>query len=170
MPSFPISLVTRAAAHMPLPFVRIATGRAFATVLRSHPRLFDRLGDQARKRYAFVPTDLPFAFLVEPARRRFAVVCKRGPIRAHATATGSILLLLGLLEGRSDGDAAFFSRGLVVSGDMEAMLALRNALDDSGIDLPTDLGASAGLFAPLLTRAGRVLRDRLLGREGEQWS
>ncbi|HCJ72757.1 MAG TPA: hypothetical protein DHW67_14410, partial [Agrobacterium sp.] len=56
----------------------------------------------------------------------------------------------------------FFSRDLSVTGDMEAMLALRNALDDSGIDLPRDLGAFAGPFAPMITRVANRLRGHVL--------
>ncbi len=163
-------LLARLASGVPRPLVAAIAARVFDTVLKRHPGVFDRLGEQARKRYAFVPTELPFTFVVEPGRRSLRVLRKYAPTRAHATAAGSILLLLELLEGRSDGDAAFFSRDLVVSGDMEAMVALRNALDDSGIDLPRDLGASAGTFGPLLTWAGRVLRRRTLARRSPQWN
>lgn len=166
----PLPLLARLASGVPRPIAAAVATRMFDSVLRRHPGVFDRLGEQARKRYAFVPTELPFTFVVEPGRRSLRVLYKHAPARAHATATGSILLLLELLEGRSDGDAAFFSRDLVVSGDMEAMLALRNALDDSGIDLPRDLGASAGPFGPLLTRAGKALRKRTLARRSPHWN
>ena len=50
------------------------------------------------------------------------------------------------------------------AGDMEAMLALRTALDDSGFDLPRDLGKAAGPLAPLVTRlAETVWRRALVG-------
>jgi predicted lipid carrier protein YhbT len=35
-----------------------------------------------------------------------------------------------MIDGALDGDALFFSRDLRVSGDTEAVVALRNALDD----------------------------------------
>ena len=73
-----------------------------------------------------------------------------------------MLTLLALLEGRIDGDAMFFARSLSITGDMEAMLALRNALDDSGFDLPRDLGKAAGLLAPLVTRFAETVRRRAL--------
>jgi len=41
--------------------------------------------------------------------------------------------MIELLEGRADGDALFFSRTLTVEGDMEAVVALRNAIDGSEI-------------------------------------
>jgi predicted lipid carrier protein YhbT len=34
-----------------------------------------------------------------------------------------------LLEGKLDGDALFFSRDLVVDGDTEAVVMLRNIID-----------------------------------------
>ena len=39
-------------------------------------------------------------------------------------------LLLSLVDGEDDGDAAFFSRDLVIAGNTEAVVSLRNALDD----------------------------------------
>lgn len=166
LPSIVIATVSRA----PLPLVRAATGLVFRTVLDRHPGLFDRLGAEAHKRFAFAPSDLPFAFLIEPHRRAIAVHRKRTRLRADATATGPIVLLLALLEGRLDGDALFFSRDLSVSGDMEAMLALRNALDDCSFDLPRDLGAAAGPLAPLVTRAAALVRDRALSGGARAWS
>jgi len=163
-------ILARPLAATPLPLVRAATRLVFARVLERHPNLFDRLGAEARKRFAFIPTDLPFAFLVQPARRVISVHRKRTPVLADATATGPILLLLALLEGRIDGDAVFFSRDLTVSGDMEAILALRNALDDCGFDLPRDLGASAGPLGPLVTRAATHIRDRALAGGDRAWS
>ena len=164
------ALVARPLGHAPLPLVRAATRLVFAKVMKRHPGLFDRLGPEASKRFAFVPTDLPFAFLIEPARRRISVERKKTPVRADATATGPILLLLALLEGRIDGDAVFFSRDLSVSGDMEAILALRNALDDCSFDLPRDLGASAGPLGPLVTLAAERIRERALAGGDRAWS
>ena len=73
-----------------------------------------------------------------------------------------MLTLLALLEGRIDGDAVFFSRSLSVTGDMEAMLALRNALDDCSFDLPRDLAAMAGPLALPFRRIAEVIRHRAL--------
>lgn len=165
-----LSLLARLSSRVPRPMAAAVATRIFNAVLRRHPAMFDRLGAHARKRYAFEPAEFPFAFVVEPARRTLRVLPKGAPTHAHASAAGSLVLLLALLEGRSDGDAAFFARDLAVSGDMEAMLALRNALDDCGVDLPRDLGAFAGVFGPLLARAGDALRARALGGGGGQWS
>ncbi|AGH97674.1 hypothetical protein A11S_851 [Micavibrio aeruginosavorus EPB] len=35
-----------------------------------------------------------------------------------------------MIDGRYDGDALFFSRDIYIEGDTEAVVCLRNALDD----------------------------------------
>lgn len=135
----------------------------FAGVMKAHPDLFERLGDYRSCRYCFSPADLPLHFVVVPATGTLTVFRRGGePPAADARIEGPLVLLLGLLEGRCDADALFFSRDLAVTGDMEAMLALRNALDDSGFDLPRDLGRAAGPLAPLVTRAAEAIRRRAL--------
>ena len=66
------------------------------------------------------------------------------------------------LSGTLDGDAVFFSRSLTLTGDMEAMLALRNALDDCGFDLPTDLAPTVGPFAPVFRQLAQRVREHAL--------
>ena len=66
-----------------------------------------------------------------------------------ATIRGPLLVLIDLLEGRLDGDAAFFSRDLAFEGDTEAVVVLRNAVDSGEIDLTADLLSVLGpLTAP----------------------
>lgn len=146
----------------PLPLVQRATQLVFNQMLRQHPNLFDRLGSHASKSFRFTPTDLNLSFLIVPTQRRITVSRKAADLHADTAAGGPMLTLLALLEGRIDGDAMFFARSLSIAGDMEAMLALRNALDDSGFDLPRDLGTVAGPFAPLVTRFAEAVRHRAL--------
>jgi predicted lipid carrier protein YhbT len=70
---------------------------------------------------------------------------------------------MGLIDGSYDGDALFFSRDLVVEGDVEAVLALRNAIDDAGVDLVAD---TAALFGPLGPLGERLLGGALLRLKG----
>ena len=54
-----------------------------------------------------------------------------------------------MIDGSLDGDALFFSRDLRVSGDTEAVVALRNALDDlQGSALDSVLEAFGPLSKP----------------------
>ncbi|WP_027998655.1 ubiquinone anaerobic biosynthesis accessory factor UbiT [Sinorhizobium arboris] len=155
---------------VPIPIIEGAVRLMFSRLLRRHPALFDRLGEHRAKRYAFRPTDLPLSFVIEPARPSVSVMRKQLEAPADAVVGGPLFLLLALLEGRSDADALFFSRSLMVTGDMEALLALRNALDSAEIDLPRDLGESAGPLAAFVIRTAAAIRRRALAGENAAWN
>lgn len=113
------------------------------------------------------PTDLPIGFALHPGAHPPRVEVFRGDAHgpARATVTGPMLLLLDLLQGRLDGDAAFFTRDLTIEGDTETVLLLRNVLDGAGIDLAEDL-VPGSLPSPVRRRAVVVLSgaERLLRR------
>lgn len=140
---------------------------ALSTVLvRRHGAMLERLADFAGATCLVVPQDLPMAFLItlrapplaprlqlaDPARMDSA-----GVNQPRATIRADIATLFELLEGRIDGDALFFSRDLVVEGDMEVVVALRNAVDDAGIDLIADATSMLGPFAAQAERLGRSM-------------
>jgi predicted lipid carrier protein YhbT len=83
--------------------------------------------------------------------------------------SGPLVLLLALAEGRADGDAEFFGRQIVVEGDMEAALALRNALENEAIDFARDLAPGGLARGPVEAGLAR-LRTYLMAREGGQWN
>lgn len=155
---------------IPVGVVQQVTSVVFRHVMARHPGLFDRLGEYATKRYGFIPTDLPFAYEILPSGPSIRAVRRGSPMNTDAAVEGPIAILLALLEGRVDGDAVFFSRALEVSGDTEAVLALRNALDDSEIDLPTDLAILAGPLGAPVRQAFERLRTRMLGERINEWS
>ena len=155
----PLSL---ALDRVPLVVMQRVVDTVFQRALQQHPDVFDRLGSQAGKRFRFTPADLDLSFVIHPASRRIVTYRKDRTPPVAASVSGPLLTLLALLEGRLDGDAAFFSRSLTVNGDMEAMLALRNALDDCGFDLPTDLSGLAGPFAKPFQRLAELVRSRAL--------
>ena len=79
---------------------------------------------------------------------------------------GPLLSLLGLLDGTFDGDALFFSRGIAISGKVDALLALRNAIEDADLK-PSDfvgLGGSIGSIADSLVFNTVALARRLAAR------
>ena len=78
--------------------------------------------------------------------------------------------MLALAEGRVDGDALFFARRLVVDGDMEAVLALRNALDDNGIDIVKSFGRLSGPAVGATTRILEAFRRGALESQGVRWN
>lgn len=146
----------------PLALVQKGVELAFGQALRQHPDLFDRLGEHAAKSFGFRPSDLDLGFVVHPSTPAIRVYRAKKMPRVDAAMSGPMLTLLALLEGRIDGDAVFFSRELKVTGDMEAMLALRNGLDNCGFDLPRDLAGLAGPLAFPARRIAEVVRERAL--------
>jgi len=162
LPSVP-PLLAQVVRPLPLLPLQIALSTFLRRILRRHPQLLDRLGAHRGKRFGIKPTDLPFAFVIQatPSRPQLEVM-RDLPAGLDACISASIASLLALAEGRLDGDALMFSRQLVLEGDVEAVLALRNAIDDASLDVVAEVGA---LFGPLGRPVQRVLaaaRDTIL--------
>lgn len=141
-------------AGLPLgPFLTVSL-RALA---RRRPQVFERLGEHRRARYLIDPTDLPFAFCVVPDGTAAVVrmVFRSSEAPSDVAIRGPILTLLGILEGTLDGDALFFHRAISVTGKTEAVVALRNAIEDAELR-PSDLLGLPGAF-------GRVADAGILG-------
>ncbi|HEY4774687.1 MAG TPA: SCP2 sterol-binding domain-containing protein [Xanthobacteraceae bacterium] len=119
-------------AHVPIFLMQPVLDRIATHVARSRPELFARLGPHTRKRYLIDPMDLPFVLVLIPdAARPHLRAYRRAEYPRHdARIAGTFLTLLEMIAGSLDGDALFFTRDLQVSGDTEAVVALRNALDD----------------------------------------
>jgi O2-independent ubiquinone biosynthesis accessory factor UbiT len=120
------------------------------SLARRQPRLFERLGDHRTASYLIDPIDLAFAFNVVPDGDRsiVRVVSKSTTSGSGVLIRGPILTLLGVLEGTLDGDALFFSREISISGRTDAVLALRNTIEDAELS-PADLLGLRGLLARL---------------------
>lgn len=144
-PAF-VSLALRPLPLFPLqPFLALCV----KAVLKKHPQIFDRLGEHAEKRFGLNPTDFPFAFVLDPHPQNPSVKAVRElPPGLDAQISGPLVGLMGMADGSYDGDALFFSRDLVIEGDMEAVVALRNALDDAQIDFIELAATHLGPFAP----------------------
>ncbi|MDL2403877.1 ubiquinone anaerobic biosynthesis accessory factor UbiT [Rhizobium mayense] len=155
---------------VPLPIAQRVATLLFDQFLTKHPALFDRLGCFETSRFAFIPNELPFAFLICPAKKAIQTYRRGARLTADATIEGPFFLLLALAEGRVDGDALFFSRRLTVTGNMEAVLALRNALDDNNIDLAEDFANAAGPLQSAAKVAIVFLRKHALRAEGLAWN
>lgn len=133
---------------LPLQIVVDALARGIA---RRRPAIFTRLGPHAGRVLVVDPRELPFCFVLDTAPRRPGCRVRRAsPPDAAAVISGPLLALVALARGRLDADALFFSREIDVAGDMEAALALRNALDDAEVDVLREAAALAGPFAPAL--------------------
>lgn len=167
IPTFPAA-AARLLHGVPPALIETILSRLVAVTTERHPRLFDRLGVHAGARYLIDPTDLPFVLIIHPAATdgRLRVLPRDTMEPRDARIGGPLAALLGLVHGSYDGDALFFSRDLVVEGDTEAVLALRNAIDDAEIDLSEEALHALGPLRALAARpvAGILpLIERLTG-------
>lgn len=141
--------------HLFPAFAGLPLGPLLTLSLRSlagrQPRLFDRLGEHRTACYFIDPIDLAFAFTVVPDAERsiVRVVRKSEAATSSVQIRGPILTLLSLLDGTLDGDALFFSRIISISGRTEAVLALRNTIEDAELR-PADLLGLRGALARLV--------------------
>ncbi|MDC7684435.1 SCP2 sterol-binding domain-containing protein [Asticcacaulis sp. BYS171W] len=102
-----------------------------------HPGLSDRLGEAEGRSYRFVLKDFPIDALakVEKSRLRIGLLDKSAVAGEDVRVSGRLAALFELLQGERDGDALFFTRDIETSGNTEALLVLRNALESEEIDL-----------------------------------
>lgn len=118
--------------------------------------MFGRLGPYKTAIFLIDPVNLPFALVLHPDPDNVSLrACSRKALpRYDARISGKFLNLLHLIDGEMDGDALFFSRDLVISGNTEAVVCLRNALDD--VD-----GSIAEMIAEMMGKPGQALLTRL---------
>lgn len=152
-------------APLPLPVLQPALNRIMQHMLARYPALFARLGPHQHSRFCIDPTNLPFVFLLEPDSRapRLRVFRRHQHVEADARISGSLLNLLDLIDGRLDGDALFFSRELIVEGNTEAIVCLRNALDDVDGNAVDDIVNALVLFRRPMQRALAFVRATRTG-------
>jgi len=118
----------------------------------ANPDMFDRLGPHRHAYFLIDPVNLPFALVLHPDPEELSFrACQRksAPV-CTARISGKFLHLLRLVDGDQDGDALFFSRDLDISGNTEAVVCLRNALDD--VD-----GSIAQMVADMFGPPGRAI-------------
>jgi len=117
---------------VPLLLLQPIFSRIALHVAQTRPELFARLGAHAGKRFLIDPVDLPFVLVLTPRAELPQLTVHRRHAKPPfgACIAGTFANLLEMIDGSIDGDALFFSRALRVTGDTEAVVALRNALDD----------------------------------------
>jgi O2-independent ubiquinone biosynthesis accessory factor UbiT len=137
--------------------------RTVRRIAQRHPEMFDRIAPYQTSNFVIVPQELPFALLLrpDPAAPTLRAVPRDALPEHEARIEGRFKLLLELVDGESDGDAAFFSRDLTISGNTEAVVSLRNALDDMDGSVAQE---TADLFGP----PGRMILSMLRGRKDKR--
>jgi predicted lipid carrier protein YhbT len=128
---------SRPAARMTLPPLPLfplqpVLARIVRRIAAENPSMFNRLGPWAGADFIIDPVNLPFALHLRPDRAAPLLrAVSRHALPPHvAHISGRFLDLLELIDADLDGDALFFSRALVIEGNIEAVVSLRNALDD----------------------------------------
>jgi predicted lipid carrier protein YhbT len=120
--------------------------RIVERMLAKHPDILARMGEKAGASILIDPVDMPFVLVLRPnpeapeariLRRVVAPAC-------DARVSASFLTLLRTIDARADADALFFSRDLKVGGDVEAVVRLRNAIDDVDGSIAADIAALHG--------------------------
>lgn len=156
-PGFPMPVGLMCAALRPF------LDRVVRRIAAHHPEMFTRIAPYETADFVIVPTELPFALHLrpEPLAPMLRAIPKDRLPPFHACIEGRFLLLLELVDGERDGDAAFFSRDLTISGNTEAVVSLRNAIDDIDGSIAQE---TADLFGP----PGRAILNILRRRSGRQ--
>lgn len=122
------------AAMQPMAVMLTASLRRLA---RQRPDVFERLGPARQARILICPAGLPVAFLVCPDGSAGAVQVVRAaaPTPCEARIEAPLDLLLRLMQGSEDGDAAFFAADLWIEGETAVVLSLRNAIEEAEMQL-----------------------------------
>ncbi|PCI85860.1 MAG: sterol-binding protein [Hyphomicrobiales bacterium] len=133
---------------MPLSVLRPIAQHITTKIGKKHPHLFARLGTHTKTRYLIKPTNIPWVALLIPDQDKpiMRIYSRTQPPAHDAVIEGKFLFLLSMLDGASDGDALFFNRALSIGGDTEAVVCLRNALDDVEGSVAGDI---ADAFGPI---------------------
>lgn len=153
-------IVSSALRPLPLLPLEIFLQQLTSSIVTRHPDILHRIGRPDLLRIGIDPIDVPFAIEITLRNSSAGVRLMRSlngpPIDARIT--GTLAALMGLVDGEADGDALFFSREIAVTGDIAAILALRNAVDAAEIALLREATALVGLW---LSQPGRLLRGLL---------
>ena len=159
------ALLRLALAPVPLVLFQPLLQRIVNRIARLRPEIFGRIGPHTHKCFVIDPTNMPFVLVLhpDPDRPRLRAV-RRGVPSYDARIAASFLTLLDVVDGRLDGDALFFTRDLVIEGDTEAAVCLRNALDDLETSIADDIAAMFGPPGHAALAALRRFRGHDTGR------
>ena len=144
-----------AAATFLLTPLNLVLTAALRRAARAEPGAFARLGAYRDTVFVIAPSGAPVVFVLQPRgpEGQISVVPAAASPKGDARISGPLSLLLAVFDGSLDADSAFFQRDIRVEGDMEAMVALHNAMDAADLSLIDLTPAPAFAREPL----GRVL-------------
>lgn len=148
-PLTPVLFAGMALTPVPPVLLQPALNAAMTITRRKHPDIFERMEGYGAPVFLIDPIDLPYVFILtpDPQSPKLIIARDHASDEVNAVIRGPLLALVDMLEGRIDGDAMFFSRDLVIEGDTEVVVALRNAVDGAEIDLMEGVMALFGPFS-----------------------
>lgn len=144
-------------APVPLFVIQPILSKIVRRISKNRSELFNRIGPHKDKLFLIDPTNLPFVFVLKahPEHPFLKAYRRRKAPKTESRISGTVLTLMDMVDGRLDGDALFFTRALSVEGDTEAVVCLRNALDDLDGSIIEDV---ADLFGPVGRQSLSILR------------
>lgn len=124
--------------------------------------MFNRLGPWVGQDFVIDPVDMPFLLHLrpDPGAPVLRALSRRVLPDHVARISGRFLDLLELVDADLDGDALFFSRDLVIEGNTEAVVSLRNALDDVDGSIAERVAAMHGPLGRAALAGMRKLAER----------
>lgn len=144
-------------APLPLFPLQFILSRMVRGIAQRRPEFFARLGPHVGSSYAIDVAELPFVLQLKPNPQKPELTAHRRSekVACDASIAGPFMALFKVLDGRGDSDAMFFSGNMKVSGNTEAAVCLRYALDDLDGSVIEDLLHMGG---PLLLPAHLLLQ------------
>ena len=157
-------------SRVPLWPLQRLLSRIVRKIAQRCPNLFSRLDTHTHKKFLIDPVNLPLCFVLQPDPqnpRLYAVMRPRDPQAwrslYEARIAASFLTLFAMVDGTQDGDALFFSRDLTIEGDTEAVVCLRNALDDLDESVMEEIAQLFGWPAKKTLQGLRYMSNRIHG-------
>ncbi|MTI17712.1 hypothetical protein E1162_10715 [Rhodobacteraceae bacterium RKSG542] len=132
---------------VPPPPLGFVLTRAVRRLAVQRPDLFERLDVYRHAHFIIDPIDIPHVFRLIPNGEHATVemIARSKCPKGTAKISGPLVVLLGLVDGTYDGDAVFFTRDLVIEGDTDAVLALRNTMEEADLTPAELLGFKGDL-------------------------
>ncbi|WP_310621560.1 ubiquinone anaerobic biosynthesis accessory factor UbiT [Flexibacterium corallicola] len=152
-------LVQSALRFVPPPPLGFILTRAVRKLARQRPDLFERLDTYRHAHFIIDPLDVPHVFRLIPNGEHATVemFTRKEMPEGTARISGPLVVLLGLVDGTYDGDAVFFTRDLVIEGDTDAVLALRNTMEEADLTPAELLGFKGSLREKVDSATSRTL-------------
>ena len=172
LPDFnPAIFLGLALSFLPQKMLEYSAQKITKNLNNLHPNLGERLSDANGKSFALVLEDMQLNAIlyIDDGRISCNLLDKFVKPTADVIIQGTSTALLDLLEGRCDGDALFFSRTLNVEGDTEALLVLRNALDNEQILLRDIVCSMFGRLSGVASHVATPL-EKIGGKLGERFA